>query len=145
MSAKSKHEAVWNWLKGCARIERVFFNFAEADDGNTAFIPSDSLRAEYIDGTQERRYAVELARYLPVSYEADDAGNIAMQEDVDAIADWIRAQAEAGNYPEFPDNCRVTEISVLETEAGYAVAQDGRMAKYMLPFEIDYVLEVEHG
>lgn len=139
MSYVSKHRAVWNWLSGCEGFARRFFNFGAAGAGNTIIIPTDSSDgADFIDGTERRTYAVELIRFTPITFDAGDDGNIDMLDAVDAIGQWIEAQAAAGSYPEFPEGCTVTGIDVFDTIAGSAVAVDGLYAKYMLPFSIHY-------
>ena len=141
MQNKTIHGAVWDWMQTCSKIKHMFFNFVTVGDGNAAIQPTDTLVEEYIDGTQLRRYAVELIIFEPATFEADDTGNIDMLSDVDEIAEWIKSRADAEDFPDFPDGCTITEITVLETNAGYALAHDGSRAKYMLPFAIDYIKE----
>ena len=100
--------------------------------------PTDTLIQEYIDGRQLRRYAVELIRFRPITFDANDTGNIDMLEQIDDIIAWLQVQEAEENYPELPEGMRVAAVRVLETEAGYAIANDGIMAKYMLPFTIEY-------
>lgn len=136
---RSIHIALWEWIVQCASITKLFFNFSGTEDSDTAIATAgDTLLEEYIDGGQRRRYSFELIRYLPATFEPNDPGNIEMLEDVEAIIAWVREQADAGNLPVFPDGCTAEEIVVLDEYAGYAAAQDENMAKYMIPFAIDY-------
>lgn len=141
MSTTSKHRAVWNWLQQCSKITHLFFNFGTEADGSTIIVPSDSQVEEYISGATLREYTVELVRFLPLTYDANDSANIDMLEDIDAVTDWIMKQAAAGNYPAFPAGCTVTGIDVLNSTTGYAIAQNGVYAKYMIPFTINYIKE----
>jgi hypothetical protein len=137
---KSIHIALWDWFLQCAAITKLFFNFSGAKDEDTVISTSGDMVLEtYIDGSERRRYSFELIRYLPTTFEPNDSGNIDMLEDVEAIVDWARKQAAEGNLPALPDGCNAEELVVLDQYAGYADAQDGSMAKYMIPFAIDYM------
>ena len=135
---KSLHRAVWEWLKGCEHADRLFFNFGEIASAGTIMIPNDRLEVEYASGAQRRAYDVELAVFLPLTTDGDD-GNIAMLERIDAIADWIRKSSDRDEIPEFPEGREIDEIEVNDSVAGYAVAQNGVIAKYSLSFTIFYI------
>ena len=138
--ATSIHDALWEWFLQCAKITKLYFNFSGTDDGDTAIATSgDTLIAEYIDGSQRRQYAFDLVRFLPFTEIENDAGNVAMMEDVDAIIQWVEEQNAAGNLPEFPNSCTAESVRVLNEYAGYVAAQDESCAKYMIPFAIDYI------
>lgn len=138
--ATSIHDALWEWFLQCAKITKLYFNFSGTDDGDTAIATSgDTLIAEYIDGSQRRQYAFDLVRYLPFTEVENDAGNVAMMEDVDAIINWAETQNAAGNLPELPDGYAAESVRVLNEYAGYVAAQDESCAKYMIPFAIDYI------
>lgn len=136
----SIHAALWAWFAQCASITRLFFNFSGTDDGDTAIATSgETVLEDYIDGSQRRRYAFELIRYLPATFDPNDPGNVTMMEDIDRIAEWVEHQNANGNLPEFPAGCTVERVSVLEDSTGYVAATDQNMAKYMIPFAIDYM------
>lgn len=137
--AKSMHRAAWEWLKKCAEVSELFFNFGEAAGAGTIMIPNDRLEVQYASGTQRRAYDVELAIFLPLTTDAGDDGNIAMLERIDAIADWIRKSSARDEIPEFPEGRDIDEIEVNDSVAGYAVAQNGVIAKYSLTFTIYYI------
>ena len=135
----SIHNALWEWFAQCASITKLFFNFSGTEDEATVISTAGDIVLEtYIDGSQRRRYSFELIRYLPATFEPNDPGNIAMMEDVEAIIEWVREQAASGNLPAFPNGQTAEEISVLDEYAGFVVGQDDNMAKYMIPFAIDY-------
>lgn len=138
----SIHSALWEWLAGCATITKLFFNFSGQEDGDTAIATAgDTLLEDYIDGSQRRRYAFELIRYLPASFAANDDSNVLMMEDVDGIVAWVQQQNDDGAFPTFPAGYTVESVGVLEEGAGYVAAQDQNVAKYMIPFAIDYIKE----
>lgn len=135
----SIHAALWDWLLGCASITRLFFNFGEAADGSTGILTTgDMLLDEYIDGTQLRRYTFDLVRFLPIGWSANDAGNVEMMEDVDAIVDWMEQQSDAGAFPVFPAGCTVERVALSDEGASYTDAQDENRARYIVPILIDY-------
>lgn len=136
----SIHSALWEWFLQCQPITKLFFNFSGTDDGDTAIITSgDTVLEAYIDGSQRRQYAFELARYLPVTFAENDAGNVMMIEDAETVVEWVKQQCAAGNMPVFPDGYTIEEIDVLDSYTGYVAAQDENTAKYMIPFAIYYI------
>ena len=136
----SIHAALWEWFAQCASITRLFFNFSGTDDGDTAIATSgETVLDDYIDGSQRRRYAFELIRYLPATFDPNDPGNVTMMEDVERIVEWVEQQNAAGNFPEFPSGSYVERVSVLDDSTGYVAATDQNMAKYMIPFASDYM------
>lgn len=135
----SIHLALWEWFAQCASITKLFFNFSSTEDSATVITTAGDVVLEtYIDGSQRRRYSFELVRYLPATFEANDPGNIEMLEDVETITEWVQNQSLAGNLPILPDGCTTEAINVLDEYAGFVAGQDGNMAKYMIPFAIDY-------
>ena len=137
-AASSIHRAVWDWLGGCVSITKLFFNFGTQATGSTIIIPSDSQTETYIDGTEMREYAVELIRFLPLTFDVNSTANIDMLEDVDAIAKWIEEQEAGGNYPLFPIGMTVQGIELTNSYSGYTLGSDGLYAKYTIPFKIIY-------
>lgn len=136
----SIHFALWEWIAQCASVTKLFFNFSGAEDSDTVIATSgDIVLTEFIDGSERRRYSFELIRYLPATFSPNDPGNIAMLEDVEAIVKWARQQADDGNLPVLPEGCFAEELRVLDENAGYATAQDENIAKYMIPFALDYI------
>lgn len=139
--AKSKHDAVWDWLLTCPHIRDLFFNHMQTDDGDTSLIPSDEVVKEYLDGSSKRHYNATLARVQMISFEPNDRANIEQLVDFEQLETWLDDQNAARNYPVFPDGSSVEEIRVLPSASGYMVAQDMRSCKYQLQFQIVYIKE----
>lgn len=136
----SIHAALWEWFSSCALITRLFFNFSDSESESTAIATAgDTVLEEFIDGSQRRRYAFELIRYLPATFSPNDPGNVDMMEDVEKIVDWVQRQNDDGNFPSLPKGYAAESVTVLEDSAGYVAAQDQNRAKYMIPFAIDYM------
>lgn len=139
-STSGIHTALWQWLLGCAAITKLFFNFGTEGDEVTGIATSgDTLIEDYIDGGQLRQYSFELIRFLPATFEPNDKGNVLMMEDVEKITDWIERRSDAGELPALPPGMVAEEISVIdEYNAGYVAAEDGGLAKYMIPLRMTY-------
>ncbi len=135
----SIHAALWEWFLQCSAITKLFFNFSSAKDSDTVIATAgDTLLEEYIDGSQRRRYAFELSRYCPITFTQNDPGNVDMLEDAQTIARWVEEQTSEGNLPVLPSGYTAENISVLDEYAGYSTAADENIAKYMIPFALDY-------
>lgn len=136
----SIHSALWDWFLQCEAITKLFFNFSTANDADVMISTAgDTLLEEYIDGGQRRRYAFELSRYCPITTQRNDDGNVEMMETLDEIIEWVEARNAAGELPVLPGGKTAESITLLDEYAGYVVAQDENIARYMIPFAIDYV------
>lgn len=138
MANDTRHDAVWNWLLTCPHISDLFFNASRAEDGNTQLIPSESVLAEYIDGSKKRAYNCALTRFMPYSTDPNDESNLVSLIDFEKVTEWVEAQVEEGNIPAFPAGSVINDIQVLPAESGFMVAQDMTQMKYMLQFQIEY-------
>ena len=139
--ASSKHRAVWDWLLTCPYVGDLFFNAANPKEGATVLVPSESIAEEYIDGSEKRNYNCALTRFQAFSSDPNDMANIVAVTDLEELGDWVRRQVKAGNLPEFPEDTRITDIRLLPAESGFMVAQDFHQAKYMIQFQVEYILE----
>lgn len=139
--ASNKHKAVWDWLQQCPYIKDLFFEAITVRQGGTVLVPSDSLIEEYVDGSEKHNYNCALTRFQPFSMDPNDMANITAVTDLETLQEWVRVQARRRNFPVFPEGCRVDDIRVLPNESGYMVAQDFAHAKYMIQFQIEYVIE----
>lgn len=135
----SIHSALWEWFLQCKSITKLFFNFSTANDSDTVITTAgDSVTEEYIDGSQRRRYAFEVSRFCPISFLQNDSGNVDMLEDAQAISAWVEEQNVIGNLPILPEGYTAESVVQLDEYAGYVTAQNENIAKYMIPFALDY-------
>jgi len=139
LSTDSRHQAVWDWLRTCPHITDLFFNFSQSDVGDTSLVTSEDVAAQYIDGSKLMRYECALVRVLPASFEPNDVTNLEAALDLDELEQWIDEQNDAGAFPAFPERLPVQEILLHPNTSGFAVAEDGESAKYMLQFSIEYL------
>lgn len=135
----NKHEAVWEWLRGCPYIQDMFFNTGLIESGATQLVPSESEMSVYIDGSKRMRYDATLIRYVPVSIDPNDTTNISEMVDFEKVGDWVENCSFAEEFPEFPDGCIVEDVRVLPNKGGFAVDQKMHLGKLMIQFQIDYL------
>ena len=139
----SPHEAVWDWLLACPHIQDLFFNFSTAQNGGTVLVPlttcTDSAEQEFVDGSSIRNYDFTIVRFGAYSTAPNDAQNLEALAAVEALAAWIQAQDELGNYPAFGPGCDILGVEVLP--GGECSAWDESGAKYMLQIRIRYEKE----
>lgn len=141
--ASNKHRAVWDWLQGCPLIGDLFFNAVNPKQGSTCLVPSDMIVERYIDGSEMHRYNCALTRFQKFSSDPNDMANIAAVTDLEELARWVKQQVFQNKLPAFPGNMCITDVRVLPNESGYMVAQDFTQAKYMIQFQIEYILDPE--
>lgn len=135
----SIHAALWEWFSQCSTITKRFFNFSTAENSDTVISTAgDVLLQDFIDDSQQRRYSFELSRFCPVTFTANDPGNVEMLEDVQTISKWVEDQNALGNLPILPNEYCAERIFVLDEYAGIVTAQNSNTAKYMIPFALDY-------
>lgn len=138
----SIHEALFAWFLNCANIAKLFFSFGDESDGATVISTAgDTIQAAYIDGSAEHQYTFDLIRYVPIDDTPNDATNAQMLADVDAIVEWAIAQSDSGNLPDLPEGMNAESIEVLDSAIGYAVDVDTNIAKYSIPFAMNYYKE----
>ena len=145
MDKRDKHLAVWEWLISCPEIKNMFFNFSEGNTGDTVIIPdstyNDDIIRSFADGSCERYYTFTIVRFQRFSVTANDVENIETLIDIEKIADWVEAQNDIGNYPEFPGGDTINNISVLPFANGGLAGSDNESAKYMFSVQIEYLHE----
>lgn len=137
----SRHEAVMEWLASCPLLQQLYFQFGAEVVDSVIVSPSTQTLHRFIDGSRECRYVCELVWTLPASSDADEI-NIDAMLYIDALNEWLDEQNSSGNYPAFPDNCRISEIEPIDSGTGYVASEDGLQARYIVPFAFIYDEEV---
>ena len=148
-----KNEAMIKFLMQCPTIQDnpLFFNFAEAEDGNNHFITEkDTKKKTYIDGSMLKQYTFTIASYYAVSHTAvlNDTDtdtivdeNVENMAKVQAVLDWIDAQADNQNYPDFGSECEVEDMSTLTTDPdidGIDTSVNPPIARYSVGVKLMY-------
>lgn len=140
-STENKHQAVWDWLSANEAISALFFNFSPSEDGDTTIAPivSDNAIKTYIDGTEVKQYDFSIIQYRQFNSETpNDSENATIIFDTEQLMAWIKEQNAERNYPEFPDNCEITQIKVLQ-DMPQASGINEMNAQYMFSVRIKYI------
>ena len=106
-----------------------------------AGIAPDLQQPKLAADEKEQQLKAAVDYYKTKAQEEED--EVVMVTDLEELGEWVKAQVRAGNLPAFPEDCKITDIRVLPNESGYMVAQDFTQAKYMIQFQIEYILEDE--
>ena len=157
-----KEQAVLNFLFQCPQVHDnpLFFNFINAKPDNKQFITmgnESSVHRPYIDGSVLKRYTFTLidfrsATYQPIpkvvttttSPEPSPILNENVEEfvDVQGIIDWITEKADAYEFPDFGENCKIDSMKVLTDNPvlnGVDTQVKPALAKYSISIQIDYI------
>lgn len=121
----------------------LHFNFSPESPGSIAFITnySDKVRKKYIRIGAEKEYAFTILLTEPYSADGDDI-NLRAMNFAQAFMDWLDAQDKAGNYPEFPENCKIKKMENLQNMPNLSgVDTQAWVARYMLQGRIIYFEE----
>lgn len=140
MSIAGKTAAVVEWLKTYPDFDGYLaLNGVEGEPGahavNTVY--NDSEVREFIDGTKEREYSFSLVMIRNWSGGVDSVNQEA-EEWGERWLDWVNAQYQAGNVPDFGEKCDVREIQAVQNVPGLAEVYDEGIAKYLFQAKITY-------
>ena len=151
--AVDKNTAMVNYLLTCTDIagSTLYFNFANIKNGITQFITltqDKTIDVPFIDGSVLKRYSMTIISYLSISdnpivkvagYANENISDIA---EVQTLIDWIQAQNNARNYPNFGTNCFVESIKTLTNNPvldQIDATKTPPLAKYSFTIQVDYI------
>ena len=148
-----KNQAVIDFLLQCPTIANnpLFFNFLNAEDNDKQIITQSNdinLDTKYIDGSVMKRFTFTIidfrsVAYLPLPKVAGyTSENVDEMFDVQGILDWVNAQADAKNYPNFGTSCEIDDMrttSSTPTLNGVDTSVTPALAKYSISIQIDYL------
>lgn len=148
-----KNEAVINWLLNCPAISAnpLFFNFINAKDNNKQLITlsnDKNIQRPYIDGSVLKRYTFSIIDFKSmttnavVKMEGYPNENVNEMLEVQDIIDWINAQADIGNFPDFGEDCIIDEIDTASDNPvlnGIDATVTPALAKYSVTIRITYL------
>lgn len=153
MSVVDKNQAMIDFLVTCPTIAAnpLFFNFARARENNTQFMTLTNetrLHEPYIDGAVLKQYRIILITYKTISlnplvkqtgYPDENLTEIAQFQEV---IDWVKAQADACNYPNFGSDCVIDSMKVLsDNPVLYDINESvsPSLARYAVTIELEYL------
>lgn len=148
-----KNKAIVEYLLGCPVLAEnpLFFNFAEAKDTHKQLLPvatDTSLNKPYIDGSVDKRFTFTIIDYRSIIYqevvklEGYQNENIEEMFDVQSIIEWVSAQNDLRNFPDFGEDCQIEEIrAVTETPNlnGVDTEATPAIAKYSISIQVFYL------
>jgi len=151
MSRIDKNQSMLTFLQNCPTIQNnpLFFNFGNVEN-NANQINVDgsdvSLHKTFIDGSEAKRYTfnIDSCKSLTPNPVIDglSAENVDELNEVQELIDWINAEGDAENYPDFGDRCYVDSMKCLTAEPvllGVDKEQNPPIAIYRVSVQIDYI------
>lgn len=115
------------------------FNYSQEEPDAVAFITnySDKVRKSYIRAA-DKEYGFSIVITKPYSSYADDL-NLEAMNFAQAFMDWLEEQNKKKEYPEFPDNCQIKKMEVLQNMPNLAGINDKEgLARYMIQCRLIY-------
>ena len=148
-----KNKAIIEYLLTCQDIESspLYFNFANAKDSIKQFLTLTTdvtLNSSYVDGSVLKRYSLTVMSYLSISdnpiakVAGYDNENITDIAEVQALMDWVNAQEQVGNYPNFGTECIVDAIRTTSNNPRLEqidATVNPPLAKYSFTVQVDYI------
>ena len=148
-----KNQAIIDFLLDCPQIlyNPLFFNAINAKDNDKQIITQSNdsaLNTKYIDGSVLKRFTFTLIDFRSVIYqplpkvEGYTSENVEEMLDVQGIVDWVNAQADAENYPDFGENCSIDSMKTTSDNPnlnGIDTQVSPALAKYSITIQIDYL------
>ena len=135
-------ESLRAWLRNCTSIASAkYFGADYLGENATEYavfsVPSGLRYRENIVGkrlllTNQEQNFIFAAK---VPYGSDVVQNLANLKFFQDVADWIRAQSAAGNFPEW-ESGPITSIDVSNTGAPVMVGTDA--ARYQMQIKVNY-------
>lgn len=152
----SKNQIMLDYLSQCDGIQQLYFQYGHAKDGAMQLVTSSveaATRKQYIDGSQPKRLDYSLIWFKALGFLPAVTGaggqvneNVAELDDVQGIIDWINAQNDTHNYPDFGKDCQVDAIGCLHDVPqliGIDTTYSPPLAKYTFTIRVEY-LDLSH-
>ena len=140
MNAQGKTAAMLEWAKTWPELDGYLkLNAFVTEDGEASLSPvqNDAVVTRYIDGTAVRRYTFQL-RMMTMWSGGYDPVNEAAEALAASWQDWVAAQYDLGNVPDF-GGAKVTGIEpVYNVPALNFVYQDDGLAEYLIQAVVTY-------
>jgi hypothetical protein len=137
----NKHQAVYDFVSGAPLASDWYFNFApmQTGDNMVAALKSEQPDEQFIDGSGYKAYDFTIVLYrTPDKGEGSAIANIADLQVAQSVMDWLRLQDEAGNFPDFGEDCIVERIEILNNMPQAAELKEVQVAQYTFSCRIKY-------
>lgn len=148
------NQVIIDYLLTCEAIYQkpIYFNFAEAKDGICQYMTVTNTRTTeqpFVDGSVRMIYGLTIVCFLSVSpnpvvkVAGVDNENVSDIQDVQALIDWIEAQNEAQNFPNFNDDNYIVEQIRTTTSTPILsqidATQSSPLGRYTFTIELTYI------
>lgn len=148
-----KNQAIIDFLLNCPQIQNnpLFFNVINAKDNDKQIITQSnekSLNRTFIDGSVMKRFTFTIIDFRSVIYqplpkvEGYTSENVEEIIDVQGIMNWVNAQADEQNYPDFGNDCQIDSMRTTSENPslnGVDTSVSPALAKYSMSIQIDYI------
>lgn len=134
----------------CPHFKSLFFVFSDICDqglqleGQVEYTPQllgdEEWEEKYIDGSGTKKYVVNIAQFFSVTRQANSTENIDTVQIFKKLRDWILEQDKQKNYPSFPNNCHIQEITAT---GGSIAGENENGMKCQMQIIINYYKESE--
>lgn len=148
-----KNEAMIQYLLSCPTIQDnpLFFNFVNAKDNSNQIITESNIisaHEPYIDGSVLKVYNINIILFKSISqnavvkldgYPDENVTDLAL---VQELVDWISAQSELRNYPDFGSDCIVDNIYTTTDNPVLDVIDttvQPPLARYSVTIRVEYL------
>lgn len=137
-----KHHAMVEFFR--PKIEELStemnFNFSGETADSVAFLTdyADQIKKRYIRSGAVKEYGFTII--VTKSYSSyDDDVNLEAMTFAQGLMDWVEEKNRKKEYPEFPENCRVRKMEVLQNIPNLAgVNMEQLTARYMFQCRVTY-------
>ena len=137
-----KHHAMVEFFR--PKIEELStemnFNFSGETPDSVAFLTdyADQIKKRYIRSGSVKQYGFTII--VTKSYSSyDDDVNLEAMTFAQGLMDWVEEKNRKKEYPEFPENCRVQKMEVLQNMPNLAgVNMEQLTARYMFQCRVTY-------
>ena len=151
--AVDKQSAIISYILQCPQIQNspLYFNFINAKDNSNQIVTSANdkyANKPYITGSVEKIYTFTIMIFKSITDDAIVKLEGYMHENVEELAyvqgliDWITAQNDLRNYPNFGTDCEVDSIETSEETPrleGINVEVSPALAMYSVTIKVRYV------
>lgn len=142
MTLSDKNKAMWEWIKEYPYFNNggnLYFNFGEASDNNSHFIPvpTDYVVKTDIMGTKLRHYTFAITTFKDISNNPFDTENIIDYSEVNRFLEWVEMMNKQRVFPNFGESCNILEVVNL-TNMASVTNQTSQLAKYMIQCRVEY-------
>lgn len=139
----NKHEAMSAYFKPIVEQltgEPLDFNFSDSAPEGVSLMTeySDRVVKQYVHGGAVKAYGFRIVWTKAYSADHDDL-NLEAMSFAQAFMDIIERKNKTEDFPDFPDNCAVEKLEVLQNMPNLAGINEAQsLARYQIPGQIIY-------